>query len=169
MPDDDDNVVSLPYGRDGDRNSGYAGSETSRARAREADLSGVTAQRQRRTIIELSRSGGRGLTWKELADITGWHHGTTSGALSNLHKDGRISRLVEKRNKCKVYVTNADVDGRDTEAPGRTSRRGDLTPGMAEFIEGLDPETLTTDQRIARTRLLNLYRMSRVTIVPTPK
>ena len=154
MPDDDDNVVALPYGGDSNPNSGFAGSETSRARAREADLSGLTGARQRETIRLLTSRGGRGITWKELADLTGWHHGTCSGALSNLHKVGRIARLSEKRLRCKVYVLPDYVGERETERPGRTST-GNLLSTSIEFIEGLDVRYLTADQRVTRTRLIN--------------
>lgn len=155
MPDDD-NVVALPYGGDTNPNSGFAGSDTSRARAREADLSGLTGVRQRETVRLLTFRGERGITWRELAELTGWHHGTCSGSLSNLHKVGRIARLTEKRGRCKVYVTVADVGDRETERPGRTST-GNLLSTSMEFIEGLDVRYLTIEQRTMRTRLLNRY------------
>lgn len=157
MPgDDEDNVVSLPYGGDATRNSGFAGSETSRARAREADLSGLTGVRQRETVRTLTFRGERGVTWKELSEITGWHHGTSSGALSNLHKAGRIARLKEIRNRCKVYVTLADVGDRETEQVGQTET-GALLEASMKFIESLNMSALTLDQRTNRNRLLNRY------------
>jgi hypothetical protein len=54
-----------------------------------------------------------------LADICGWHHGQASGALSDLHKAGLIARLVERRNRCSVYVLPEHVGGRATAAHGR--------------------------------------------------
>jgi hypothetical protein len=155
MPDDD-NVVALPYGGTRNPNSGFAGSETSRARAREADTSGLTGDRQRRAIIEITRSGARGLTWKELSDLTGWHHGNSSGVLSNLHKVGRIARLKEKRLRCKVYVLTDQAGDREVEAPGRTST-GNLLSSSMEFIESLDHRTLSVEQMTTRNRLLNRY------------
>jgi hypothetical protein len=53
-----------------------------------------------------------GRTWKELADIQSWHHGQASGVLSVLHKEGLIARLIEKRNRCAVYVMPEYVNGR---------------------------------------------------------
>ena len=47
------------------------------------------------------------------------HHGTISGAVSNLHKKGLIARLAEKRGKNKIYVMPHNVDGRETETQGR--------------------------------------------------
>ena len=96
----------------------------------------------------------RGLTYRDVAALTGWDHGTTSGALSVLHKVGRIARLTEKRDRCKVYVLLDARDGREVEAPGRTST-GDLLEASIEFIEDLDVRGPTVDQRVARTRLMN--------------
>lgn len=106
---------SLPYAL----TSGWSGSDTSRDRALEADKSGVTSYRQSAALFELYKAGGDGLTWRELGDAMGWHHGTASGCLSVLHLDGRIARLAEKRDRCKVYVHLDFVGGRDTEAHGR--------------------------------------------------
>ena len=52
----------------------------------------------------LKSQGVNGATWKELAVVTGWHHGTTSGTLSVLHQSGAIVRAVKARNRCKIYV-----------------------------------------------------------------
>lgn len=113
-------LPELPYAG----TSGHSGSETSRLRAVEADQSGTTADRQKRTLFFLERYGRQGLTWKELSTITAWHHGTASGVLSVLHKAGRIERLVERRNKCKIYVLKQYVNGRPYEKHGgkRNSR-----------------------------------------------
>ena len=103
--------TSLPYAG----TSGWSGSETSRNRAVNNDKSGKTSKLQMSVFELLDRRGRRGVTWKELGDLTASHHGSASGALSLLHKDGRISRLKETRNRCKVYVMNSHVDGRETE------------------------------------------------------
>lgn len=100
----------LPYGR----TSGWSGSETSRERARNADRSGMTESRQAITLGLLRRAGIDGLTWRDLSEQTGWHHGTASGALSVLHKDGQIARLSERRDKCQIYVSRENVLGRPT-------------------------------------------------------
>lgn len=117
MPDDDQPV--LPYGRGENANSGYSGSETSKARAVEADTSGQTAARQRAVLAYLHFRGHHGATWREAGEVLHVHHGSVSGALSNLHKVGRIVRLAETRNRCKVYVLDEFVDGRDTEPYGK--------------------------------------------------
>jgi len=84
--------------------SGWAGTETSRARAKQQDSDGTTKMRQTTALTHLRHNTGRGLTWKELAEITNWHHGQASGVLSVLHKAGLIARLQETRNRCLVYV-----------------------------------------------------------------
>ncbi len=105
----------LPY----NGTSGWSGSDTSMDRAVESDTSGKTAKRQSEVIRALSHSGTAGLTWTELQKIVPLHHGTLSGALSVLHKEGVISRLTEKRNRCKVYVMPEYINDRATETHGR--------------------------------------------------
>lgn len=105
----------LPY----NGSSGWSGTDTSRERATTSDTTGETSKRQRKTIRALMSRGEDGMTWKELADYMGWHHGTASGALSVLHKDGRIARLISKRDKCRIYVANNYINGRETDSQGR--------------------------------------------------
>ena len=100
----------LPYGG----SSGWSGSATSKERAEEADRNGSTSLRQAQTEWLVHRAGIDGLTWKDLSERTGWHHGTASGALSVLHKCGKIARLAERRDKCQIYVLPENVLGRPT-------------------------------------------------------
>jgi hypothetical protein len=111
-------IPLLPYAG----TSGWSGSDTSRARAVRADSDGTTSAHQRQALGSLAWRGSGGVTWRELADEYGWHHGTASGVLSVLHKEGRIARLSISRNRCKVYVLPEDVDGRETEEHGRKAR-----------------------------------------------
>ncbi len=99
--------------------SGYSGSDTSEERARQQDADGTTSERQRRTRSVIAATGGAGCTWKELSDVTGWHHGESSGALSVMHKEGVLARLTERRNRCAVYVLPEHVNGRETALHGR--------------------------------------------------
>ena len=108
--DPDPYLPVLPYGG----SSGWSGSDTSRARADIADRTGATESRQAITLGLLRRAGIDGLTWRDLSEQTGWHHGTASGALSVLHRDGQIARLSERRTKCQIYVTRDNVLGRPT-------------------------------------------------------
>jgi DNA-binding transcriptional ArsR family regulator len=109
------NQPELPYSG----TSGHSGTDTSKARALNADRSGKTALRQAQTLNLLAQRKLVGITWKELSEITGLHHGTASGVLSVLHKAGRIARLKESRDGCKVYVDVACVEGRVVEKQGR--------------------------------------------------
>ena len=109
------NQPELPY----NGTSGHSGTDTSKERALTADRSGKTALRQAQALNLLSQRKMSGLTWKELSEITGLHHGTASGVLSVLHKTGRIARLKESRNGCKVYVDVSCVEGRVVEKQGR--------------------------------------------------
>ena len=109
------NQPELPY----NETSGHSGTDTSRERALHADRSGKTALRQAQALNLLSQREMAGLTWKEFSEITGLHHGTASGVLSVLHKTGRIARLKETRNGCKVYVDVFCVQGRVIEKQGR--------------------------------------------------
>ena len=95
--------------------SGHSGSETSKERALDADRSGQTARRQAEALKLLSEQKSFGITWKELSDMTGLHHGNSSGVLSVLHKTGRIARLKERRNRCKVYVLPEFIHNRKIE------------------------------------------------------
>lgn len=103
----------FPY----DGTSGWSGTDTSRERAVSDDSSGRTSARLNMTVQALAGVNSRGMTWKELSDVTGWHHGQASGALTVLHKSGRVVRLLEKRNRCRVYVLPDFVDGRESDLP----------------------------------------------------
>jgi len=107
--------AELPY----NGTSGHSGTETSKERALHADRSGKTALRQAQALNLLAERTFHGITWKELSELTGLHHGTASGVLSVLHKVGRIARLRESRNGCKVYVDLRCINGRQIETQGR--------------------------------------------------
>jgi len=95
--------------------TGHSGTDTSAALARDEAESGAASKRLREVYIWLVAKGRRGGTVGELRHESGLHHGQASSALTNLHRQNRIARLVEKRNRSHVYVTTEDVDGRDTE------------------------------------------------------
>lgn len=136
----------LPYGG----TSGWSGSDTSKERATSNDESGITSTNQKQTLILLQTATHKGLTWNELADALGWHHGTASGALSVLHKAGLIARLKERRNKCAVYVAKEHVNGRETQAhkPNVSARL------LAQILEELETDLINgnTSTALARVR-----------------
>ena len=111
----------LPYGR----TSGWSGSDTSRERATQADRNGVTSERQKACLDLVYQAGIEGITWRELSDQTGWHHGTASGALSVLHKGRLIARLTERRDRSRIYVMPEFILGREIS---------DYTPNVSARI-----------------------------------
>ena len=94
--------------------SGWSGSETSKERAGKADKDGTTFLRQKVTLDYIKYYESYGVTWKELSDLTGWHHGSASGVLSVLHKEGFIVRLKDRRNRCAIYVHPVYLQNRET-------------------------------------------------------
>lgn len=100
---------------------GWSGTETSKARAEYMVESGELSKTQRGVLQHLLTAKAHGATWKEirLPDTKNggfMHHGSISGALSNLHKKGTISRLTSKRDGCLVYVCNEWVAQRELSA-----------------------------------------------------
>lgn len=108
-----------PYWQDDEPSSGWSGSDTSK------ETEPVRLQAQQRVWLALREAGPKGLTWAEAAAQLNLdpryegsvHHGTASGALSNLHKVGHAARLTEKRMRRKVYVLPHFIDDRPTEPP----------------------------------------------------
>ena len=98
----------LPYAG----TSGWSGTNTSRQRAIDGDSDGTTSNRQREAYKLLGENRYHGMTWRDLSNKTGWHHGNASGVLSVLHQSGVIVRLQESRNGSKVYVLAEYVDQR---------------------------------------------------------
>lgn len=142
---DDLTVPLLPY----NGSSGWSGSDTSEARASDDDTNGTTSERQRATLAVVRQAGQHGVTWQELAERLGLHHGKASGALSNLHKAGLITRVTETRNRCQVYVTPQNVAGR-TPAPYKPNVSARLLVDLLTELAGdLDAGQVTT----ARNRI----------------
>jgi hypothetical protein len=100
---------------DGERTIGWSGSDTSHDRAKRTDA----AANQATALRMLAESRSIGITVKDLREEKIPHHGTASGTLSNLHKAGKIARLRESRDRCKVYVLPEFVNGRETESQGK--------------------------------------------------
>jgi len=93
---------SLPY----NGKSGHiAASKTSTARAVFEDSSGVTSKRQLAILAALD-AAPYGKTWKELSADLNVHHGSISGALSVLHKCGRVFALKQTRDNSQIYHHN---------------------------------------------------------------
>lgn len=76
---------------------------------------------QEATVLIITEHRDRGATVADMREWLGVHHGTASGALSILHRNGRIARLAERRDGCKIYVVPQYVMGRTTETQGRAA------------------------------------------------
>lgn len=162
----DDNVLPLlPYGgRSQRQNSGHSGSDTSRERAEWDDADGTTSARQSQVLRLLELRATRGATWSEVATELGLHHGAASGALSNLHKTGRILRLAEKRNRSKVYVLPRFLTQRQTEPYGTTNSTATLVESCFHFLDEMPEylvESLSHDMQRERLRLMSIIRARR--------
>lgn len=111
-------MTTLPYAG----TSGWSGSDASRERALKADTSGQTKNRRKQAMAALRKAGVHGMTYQELGAMFDWHHGTSTGVLSVLHKSGEIARLSkQKRNGCSVYMLPEHLYGRATAPHGRTN------------------------------------------------
>ena len=91
--------------------SGYVLRPASQERAWREINDGSLSQRQQDIRIELAMAGVEGMTWKELGDKLGLHHGKISGALSNMHACGAVFMLREQRDRCHPYVHSMYRDG----------------------------------------------------------
>ncbi len=94
---------------------GHSGTDTSAARAK-----GLSSKSQSTVLRLLTEAKQEGMTVAEIRTATEMHHGTASGALTELHKGGLIARLSAKRDRCKVYVMPHCVGSRESEAPKGT-------------------------------------------------
>lgn len=106
--------------------------------------------RRAQALETLFLSGPDGITWKELSLRYGWHHGSASGVLSALHKDGMIARLTDRRQGCYIYVLPNHVGVRPTRPHG-TTNRADLITDVAAFLRSL-PTCTHTDHRGMKCR-----------------
>lgn len=122
---------ALPY-RGG---SGHVAVDTSVERQQRQDADGSTAATQAFVVGQVADAGDTGLTVGELREIGfgRFHHGRISGALSDLHKAGRLAALTERRGRAHVYVLPEHVEGREVR-PFRGNRpkidRADLLAVM---------------------------------------
>jgi hypothetical protein len=100
------NLPYVPYAG----TAGWSGTDTSQERAMINLRTGKEYNNQQKALALLKQAGGHGLTWKELSEQTGMHHGTASGVLSVLHKSGAILRTRTISNGCKVYMDISFAD-----------------------------------------------------------
>lgn len=117
--------------------SGWSGTDTSRERAKRNDATGRTATTQKAILDAVECSGFDGMTVAEIRQqFPDRHHGTLSGALTNLHMEGRLFRLKAKRMGCKIYVVPRYQSNRDIESPKRNRQLPSTCPHCNENLFG---------------------------------
>jgi hypothetical protein len=125
---------------------GSAGSDASHERAEREASDGTASARQRLILEALDWADVDGMTWQEMAQKLGLHHGQATGSLSNLHKAGKIARLTEKRGRSSIYVLPEYIGDRATVPQGRVSRA--LAAVGYPYRQGTDlilgPEVMAT-------------------------
>ena len=115
---------------------GYVDRPSSRDRAFAEIADGSFSQRQQGIYQLLREAGSDGMTWKQIGDILGLHHGKVSGALSNMHGGGMIFMLKQRRDKCHPYVhalyrgSYAVEDRYDKPARTKSNARMDLLEAL---------------------------------------
>ena len=100
---------------------GWSGTDTSKARAEYDVRTGNLSRTQLLVIKALGEAQYLGCIVHDIKipkkNGDGYmHHGSVSGALSNLHMNGKIDRLQLKRNGCHIYVLPQYVEGRNRSA-----------------------------------------------------
>jgi hypothetical protein len=119
-----------PYS--GDQGSGHQGGAS-------RDAEQERRSRLDQALIDVSRAGSHGLTWREYASKHGLHHGQASSALSNLHRCGLIAKLRDRRFRCGVYVVPNCIEGRET-VPFRPNRAWAEVERLRAEVERLQAE-----------------------------
>lgn len=135
--------------------SGWSGSTSSRDRAVQDDTSGVTSERQLKVLEMLEEAGADGLTWNEISDVTGEHHGKVSNALSVLHMKRYISRLTERRNNSQIYVRHHYVQGRETAPHKQHIKKETENEWLTELLEHIDNNRMLSAGVMVREAIKN--------------
>jgi len=120
---------------------GYVLRPASKERAYREVASGELSVRQHQISVVLQGADLKGMTYKEVGDALGLHHGQSSGALSNMHAAGVVFMLRIQRNRCHPYV---HVDHRaffnddecwDEPVRTRNSKRTELLTDLLSACE----------------------------------
>lgn len=117
-----------------------AESDTSRARAQSEDANGITVRRRVYILTLIHDHGVAGMTWKELADETGLHHGQVSAVLSTLHKQGRLFQNKTPRNGSHPYIhanfrrNFLDEEVNDEPVKKRATRDSEALEALVEAV-----------------------------------
>jgi hypothetical protein len=95
-----------------------------------------------RAVELLTRRAEVGVTWRELsvAGDVPMGHGSASRVLSDLHRTGAAVRLVERRDRCSVYVLPECAGDRPTVphgTPAAPPPHSEDAAVMAARVEGV--------------------------------
>ena len=82
----------------------YVQRDASLHRAIRLSMSKDHAKRIEVILDLIAASVEYGMTWHELSEITGLHHGQISGILSKLHQEQKIFALKIMRNRSHPYI-----------------------------------------------------------------
>ena len=129
--------------------SGWSGSTTSKERAERQDKDGTTSKRQQAVLVALADLREKGATWIELGTLLGLHHGSISGVLSNLHREGFLCRLKARRGRCQIYILPQFVGDSELE-PFRPNVSTRL---LAEILAELETDLAKGAVALARHRI----------------
>lgn len=129
---------------------GYVERPASKQRAQREARDGTLSKRQQSISVLLIDAGKDGMTWKQIAEQLGLHHGQASGALSNMHKAGVIFMLRQQRDRCHPYVHKAYVkwwdDSKRFDEPAKT-RAGERNDLVEQLLEALETVTGQPNQQ----------------------
>lgn len=130
---------STPYAG----SSGHSGSVASRDRAVREDADGTSGHRQQVILSVLDDAGAIGMTSAEFRDekYALGHHGNISGALSVLHKEGKIACLKTIRGRCHVYLSLTAAERVDPDALRPFGGKPDGVDSQVDaFVNGMDAQ-----------------------------
>jgi hypothetical protein len=115
----------------------------SKERAERLNRSGEYSQRREIARVYLWRAGSDGLTWRELGEKMGLHHGQVSGLLSSMHGAGDVFALRTTRNRCHPYVLQAfreqyEASERVDEPATTAARRNrEIAEAARRFVDAM--------------------------------
>jgi hypothetical protein len=133
--------MSEDYGyttADGETTGGWSGSDASHDRATSEERSGRARHRREQVLKIVRLTGLFGMTVREVEEALSIGHGHASGALSNLHKAGRLECLKERRGGQHIYVLPHAVNNRPTRPFGRAKKAKPLIDVLAPVEPGAD-------------------------------
>ena len=125
----------------------YVSVPASIARSRREADSGKWNERRSKIMSYLLGSPS-GLTWQEVSNLEGGHHGQVSSALNSLHRNGWVFSLREIRNGCHPYVHHTyrdDYDDEDVYDTPQETKAGKNRTAYKKFEERIRQAVYAAD------------------------